>query len=248
MEITSKGKLLRPSGRKNNEMREIQFCSNYIGNAEGSCLVKFGDTHILCTASVEEKVPIFMKNSGKGWVTAEYGMLPRSTHTRTSREASRGKQSGRTLEIQRLIGRSLRSIIDLKLLGERQIIIDCDVIQADGGTRTASITGGWVALSCAINRLLYTNKLKTNPIINQICAISCGIWKGFPILDLDYSEDSTAEVDSNFVFTSDGKLVEIQASSEADPFERTKMDMLLDLALEGTKGLFEKQMKAVNEA
>ena len=248
MEITSKGKLLRPSGRKNNEMREIQFCSNYIGNAEGSCLVKFGDTHVLCTASVEEKVPIFMKNSGKGWVTAEYGMLPRSTHTRTSREASRGKQSGRTLEIQRLIGRSLRSIIDLKLLGERQIIIDCDVIQADGGTRTASITGGWVALSCAINRLLYTNKLKTNPIINQICAISCGIWKGFPILDLDYSEDSTAEVDSNFVFTLDGKLVEIQASSEADPFERTKMDMLLDLALEGTKVLFEKQMKAVNEA
>ena len=247
MEITSKGKLLRPSGRKNNEMREIQFCSNYIGNAEGSCLVKFGDTHVLCTASVEEKVPIFMKNSGKGWVTAEYGMLPRSTHTRTSREASRGKQSGRTLEIQRLIGRSLRSIIDLKLLGERQIIIDCDVIQADGGTRTASITGGWVALSCAINRLIYTNKLKTNPIINQICAVSCGIWKGFPILDLDYSEDSTAEVDSNFVFTLDGKLVEIQASSEADPFERTKMDMLLDLAFEGTKALFEKQMKAVNE-
>ena len=248
MEITSKGKLIRPSGRKYNELREIQFFPNYIGNAEGSCLIKFGDTHVLCTASVEEKVPIFMKNSGKGWVTAEYGMLPRSTHTRTSREASRGKQSGRTLEIQRLIGRSLRSIIDLKLLGERQIIIDCDVIQADGGTRTASITGGWVALSCAINRLLYTNKLKTNPIINQICAISCGIWKGFPILDLDYSEDSTAEVDSNFVFTSDGKLVEIQASSEADPFERTKMDMLLDLALEGTKGLFEKQMKAVNEA
>ncbi len=248
MEDASKDKLIRPSGRKDNEMRKIQFCSNYIGNAEGSCLVKFGDTHVLCTASVEEKVPIFMKNSGKGWITAEYGMLPRSTHTRTNREASRGKQSGRTLEIQRLIGRSLRSIIDLKLLGERQIIIDCDVIQADGGTRTASITGGWVALSCAINRLLYTNKLKTNPIINQICAISCGIWKGFPILDLDYSEDSTAEVDSNFVFTSDGKLVEIQASSEADPFERTKMDMLLDLALEGTKVLFEKQMKAVNEA
>ena len=248
MGFTSEGKLIRPSGRKNNELREVQLFSNYIGNAEGSCLVKFGDTHVLCTASVEEKVPIFMKNSGKGWVTAEYGMLPRSTHTRTSREASRGKQSGRTLEIQRLIGRSLRSIIDLKLLGERQIIIDCDVIQADGGTRTASITGGWVALSCAINRLLYTNKLKTNPIINQICAISCGIWKGFPILDLDYSEDSTAEVDSNFVFTLDGKLVEIQASSEADPFERTKMDMLLDLALEGTKVLFEKQMKAVNEA
>ena len=151
MEITSKGKLLRPSGRKNNEMREIQFCSNYIGNAEGSCLVKFGDTHVLCTASVVEKVPIFMKNSGKGWVTAEYGMLPRSTHSRTSREASRGKQSGRTLEIQRLIGRSLRSIIDLKLLGERQIIIDCDVIQADGGTRCAAITGGWIALKLASN-------------------------------------------------------------------------------------------------
>ena len=247
MEVTSKGKLIRPSGRKNNEMREIKFCSNYIGNAEGSCLVKFGETHVLCTASVEEKVPIFMKNSGKGWVTAEYGMLPRSTHTRTNREASRGKQSGRTLEIQRLIGRSLRSIIDLKLLGERQIIIDCDVIQADGGTRTASITGGWVALACAINRLLYTNKLKTNPIINQICAVSCGIWKGFPILDLDYSEDSTADVDSNFVFTLDGKLVEIQASSEADPFERTKMDVLLDLAIDGTRGLFEKQIKAVNE-
>ena len=247
MEVTSKDKLIRPSGRKNNEMREIQFCSNYIGNAEGSCLVKFGDTHVLCTASVEEKVPMFMKNSGKCWVTAEYGMLPRSTHTRTNREASRGKQSGRTLEIQRLIGRSLRSIIDLKLLGERQIIIDCDVIQADGGTRTASITGGWVALACAINRLLHSNKLKTNPIISQICAVSCGIWKGFPILDLDYSEDSTAEVDSNFVFTLDGKLVEIQASSEADPFERTEMDMLLDLALGGTKGLFEKQMKAVNE-
>ena len=247
MEVTLKGKLIRPSGSKNNEMREIKFYSNYIGNAEGSCLVKFGDTHVLCTASVEEKVPIFMKNSGKGCVTDEYGMLPRSTHTRTNREASRGKQSGRTLEIQRLIGRSLRSIIDLKLLGERQIIIDCDVIQADGGTRTASITGGWVALSCAINRLIYTNKLKTNPIINQICAISCGIWKGFPILDLDYSEDSTAEVDSNFVFTLDGKLVEIQASSEADPFERTKMDMLLDLALEGTKVLFEQQMKAVND-
>jgi len=247
MEVTSKDKLIRPSGRKNNEMREIQFCSNYIGNAEGSCLVKFGDTHVLCTASVEEKVPMFMKNSGKGWVTAEYGMLPRSTHTRTNREASRGKQSGRTLEIQRLIGRSLRSIIDLKLLGERQIIIDCDVIQADGGTRTASITGGWVALACAINRLLHSNKLKTNPIISQICAVSCGIWKGFPVLDLDYSEDSTAEVDSNFVFTLDGKLVEIQASSEADPFERTEMDMLLDLALGGTKGLFEKQMKAVNE-
>ena len=229
------------------EMRQISFETNVNVHAEGSCLVKFGNTHVLCTASLDEKTAPWLKNSGKGWVTAEYGMLPRSTNTRTDREAARGKQSGRTQEIQRLIGRSLRSIINLKNFGERQIKIDCDVIQADGGTRTASITGGWVALTCAINRLLYTKKLKTNPIINQICAVSWGIWKGFPILDLDYSEDSTAEVDSNFVFTLDSKLVEIQASSEADPFERKEMDMLLDLALEGAKGLFEKQMKAVND-
>ena len=247
MEITSDNRLIRPSGRAQNELRNIEFISNYTKHAEGSCLVKYGDTHVLCTASVEEKVPIFLRNSGKGWVTAEYGMLPRSTHTRSNREASRGKQSGRTLEIQRLIGRSLRSIIDLKTLGERQIIIDCDVIQADGGTRTASITGGWIALSHAVNKLLHNNKIKTNPIITQICAISCGVWNGFSVLDLDYSEDSSAEIDSNFVLTSDKKLVEVQISSESDPFKKSTMDELLNLAFDGAEKIFEQQLKAVDD-
>ena len=247
MEITSDNKLIRPSGRAQNELRNIEFISNYTKHAEGSCLVKYGDTHVLCTASVEEKVPVFLRNSGKGWVTAEYGMLPRSTHTRSNREASRGKQSGRTLEIQRLIGRSLRSIIDLKTLGERQIIIDCDVIQADGGTRTASITGGWIALSHAVNKLLHNNKIKTNPIITQICAISCGVWNGFSVLDLDYSEDSSAEIDSNFVLTSDKKLVEVQISSESDPFKKSTMDELLNLAFDGAEKIFEQQLKAVDD-
>ena len=247
MEITSDNRLIRPSGRAQNELRNIEFISNYTKHAEGSCLVKYGDTHVLCTASVEEKVPVFLRNSGKGWVTAEYGMLPRSTHTRSNREASRGKQSGRTLEIQRLIGRSLRSIIDLKTLGERQIIIDCDVIQADGGTRTASITGGWIALSHAVNKLLHNNKIKTNPIITQICAISCGVWNGFSVLDLDYSEDSSAEIDSNFVLTSDKKLVEVQISSESDPFKKSTMDELLNLAFDGAEKIFEQQLKAVDD-
>ena len=247
MEITSDNRLIRPSGRAQNELRNIEFISNYTKHAEGSCLVKYGDSHVLCTASIEEKVPVFLRNSGKGWVTAEYGMLPRSTHTRNNREASRGKQGGRTLEIQRLIGRSLRSIIDLKILGERQIIIDCDVIQADGGTRTASITGGWIALSHAVNKLLHNNKIKTNPIITQICAISCGVWNGFSVLDLDYSEDSSAEIDSNFVLTSDKKLVEVQISSESDPFEKSTMDGLLNLAFEGAEKIFEQQLKAVND-
>ena len=247
MEITSDNKLIRPSGRAQNELRNIEFISNYTKHAEGSCLVKYGDTHVLCTASVEEKVPVFLRNSGKGWVTAEYGMLPRSTHTRSNREASRGKQSGRTLEIQRLIGRSLRSIIDLKTLGERQIIIDCDVIQADGGTRTASITGGWIALSHAVNKLLHNNKIKTNPIITQICAISCGVWNGFSVLDLDYSEDSSAEIDSNFVLSSDEKLVEVQISSESDPFKKSTMDELLNLAFDGAEKIFEQQLKAVDD-
>ena len=193
-------------------------------------------------------MPIFLKNTGKGWVTAEYGMLPRSTHTRSNREASRGKQSGRTQEIQRLIGRSLRSITDLKILGERQIIIDCDVLQADGGTRTASITGGWVALSLAIKKLILTKKIKANPLINQICAVSCGVWNGFSVLDLDYSEDSSAEIDTNFVLTSDEKLVEIQISSESEPFERKRMNELLDLALTASKVIIDKQLKAVDEA
>ena len=248
MEITSDNKLIRPSGRAQNELRTIEFISNYTSHAEGSCLVKFGDTHVICNASIEDRVPIFLKNTGKGWVTAEYGMLPRSTHTRSNREASRGKQSGRTLEIQRLIGRSLRSIVNLKMLGERQIIIDCDVIQADGGTRTASITGGWVALSLAINKLILTKKIKSNPLINQICAVSCGVWNGYSVLDLDYSEDSSAEIDTNFVITSDKKLVEIQISSESEPFERKRMDELLDLAFIGSKIIIEKQLKAVNEA
>mgnify|MGYP001330792361 CR=1 FL=1 len=248
MEITSDNKLIRPSGRTQNELRTIEFISNYTSHAEGSCLVKFGDTHVICNASIEDRVPTFLKNTGKGWVTAEYGMLPRSTHTRSNREASRGKQSGRTLEIQRLIGRSLRSIVDLKMLGERQIIIDCDVIQADGGTRTASITGGWVALSLAINKLILTKKIKSNPLINQICAVSCGVWNGYSVLDLDYSEDSSAEIDTNFVITSDKKLVEIQISSESEPFERKRMDELLDLAFIGSKIIIEKQLKAVNEA
>ena len=247
MEITSDNRLIRPSGRAQNELRNIEFISNYTKHAEGSCLVKYGDTHVLCTASVEEKVPVFLRNSGKGWVTAEYGMLPRSTHTRSNREASRGKQSGRTLEIQRLIGRSLRSIIDLKTLGERQIIIDCDVIQADGGTRTASITGGWIALSHAVNKLLHNNKIKTNPIITQICAISCGVWNGFSVLDLDYSEDSSAEIDSNFVLSSDEKLVEVQISSESDPFKKSTMDELLNLAFDGAEKIFEQQLKAVDD-
>ena len=248
MEITAENKLIRPSGRAQDELRSIEFIPNYTSHAEGSCLVKFGDTHVLCNASTEERVPIFLKNTGKGWVTAEYGMLPRSTHTRSNREASRGKQSGRTLEIQRLIGRSLRSIIDLKILGERQIIIDCDVLQADGGTRTASITGGWVALSLAIKKLILTKKIKANPLINQICAVSCGVWNGFSVLDLDYSEDSSAEIDTNFVLTSDGKLVEIQISSESDPFERKRMNELLDLAFIGSKVIIDKQLKAVDEA
>ena len=248
MKILSDNKLVRPSGRSFDELRKIEFIPNFISHAEGSCLVKYGETHVLCTASVEERVPIFLKNSGKGWITAEYGMLPRSTHTRSGREASRGKQSGRTLEIQRLIGRSLRSIIDLKSLGERQVIIDCDVIQADGGTRTASITGGWIALSLAVRKLMQIQKLKSNPIISQICAISCGIWNGFSIIDLDYSEDSSAEVDTNFVITSDQKLVEIQISSESEPFEREKMNELTDLAITGTSKIIDLQLKALHDS
>ena len=247
MEITSDNRLIRPSGREQNELRNIEFIPNFTKHAEGSCLVKYGDTHVLCTASIEEKVPIFLRNSGKGWITAEYGMLPRSTHTRSNREASRGKQAGRTLEIQRLIGRSLRSVIDLKVLGERQIIIDCDVIQADGGTRTASISGGWIALSKAVNKLLYTSKIKSNPIISQICAISCGVWNGFSVLDLDYSEDSSAEIDTNFVLTSDQKLVEVQISSESDPFTKNTMDGLLNLAFEGSEKIFKQQLRAIND-
>jgi ribonuclease PH len=210
--------MTRPSNRANDEMRNIIIETNVTKHAEGSCLIKCGDTHVLCTASVEENVPRWMKGTGKGWVTAEYGMLPRSTHSRMDREAAKGKQSGRTQEIQRLIGRSLRAVVDMKKLGERQIKIDCDVIQADGGTRTASITGGYVALSLAIKHLQTIGLLTETPITDSVAAISCGIYKNDCVLDLDYDEDSNAEADSNFVITGKGGLVEIQATAEADPF------------------------------
>jgi ribonuclease PH len=213
--------------------------------AEGSCLVRFGDTHVLCTASIDEKVPPFLRNSGKGWVTAEYGMLPRSTHTRTDREAAKGKQSGRTQEIQRLIGRSLRSITDLTAMGERQIKVDCDVLQADGGTRTASITGAYVALHLAFQSLVKAGVLPAIPLIGQVAAVSCGLYKGTPVLDLDYAEDSTCQADSNFVLTADGRIVEIQGTAEEHPFSQDEFLALLGLASKGVVELAEAQRKAL---
>ena len=226
---------MRPSGRQLNEMRNVEIELDVSKYAEGSCLVKFGDTHVLCTASVENRVPPWLRNSGSGWVTAEYGMLPRSTGGRMRREASSGKQSGRTQEIQRLIGRSLRAIIDLKLLGEFQISIDCDVIQADGGTRTASITGAWVALRQSINGLLSTREIKKDPITGCVGAVSCGIYKNKAVLDLDYLEDSSAEADANFVLTDKGGVVEIQATAETSPFSEKKFSELLVLAQKGVE-------------
>ncbi len=237
--------IVRPSGRQFDQLRKIEFIPNYSLHPEGSCFVKFGDTHVLCTASIEDRVPFFLRNTGKGWVTAEYGMLPRSTNSRMQRESAKGKQSGRTLEIQRLIGRSLRSTLDLSYLGEKQIIIDCDVIQADGGTRTASITGGWVAMSLALRKLLSNGKIPKNPLIGQVAAISCGIWKGSPVLDLDYSEDSNAETDANFVLTSDNRIIEIQATAETNPFYYKDFNFLMKLAQAGTKKLFELQKIAL---
>ncbi|MHA1539100.1 MAG: ribonuclease PH [Alphaproteobacteria bacterium] len=234
----------RPSNRKYDELREISFELGFSKHAEGSCLVKCGDTHVLCTASVEEKVPSFLRGQGKGWVTAEYGMLPRSTGSRMNREAARGKQSGRTQEIQRLIGRSLRAIIDLEKLGERQIKIDCDVLQADGGTRTASITGAYVALKQAIDGLLAEGKLTESPLTDQVAAISCGIYQGQPVLDLDYDEDSCAEADANFVLTAKGGIVEIQGTAEEDPFSEEAFTAMLSLAKKGVKELAEKQEAA----
>ena len=231
----------RPSNRNFNELREISFEIGFSKYAEGSCLVKCGDTHVLCTASVEENVPSFLRNKGKGWVTAEYGMLPRSTGQRMNREAARGKQSGRTQEIQRLIGRSLRAVIDLKKLGERQIKIDCDVIQADGGTRTASITGAYIALKQAIDVLIEKGKIESSPITSQVAAISCGIYKGEAVLDLDYNEDSQAETDANFVLTSNGGIVEIQGTAEKDPFTEEQFLEMFNLAKKGIKELTEKQ-------
>jgi ribonuclease PH len=235
----------RPSGRKFNELRSVSFELNATKHAEGSCLVKFGDTHVLCTASIDERVPSFLRNTGTGWVTAEYGMLPRSTHSRMDREAARGKQSGRTLEIQRLIGRSLRAVVDMKALGERQIRVDCDVLQADGGTRTASITGGFIALHLALTKLVEIGLLKTIPLMDQVAAVSCGIYKGKPVLDLDYEEDSQAETDANFVLTGNNGIVEIQATAEDKPFKRKEFDQLLDLAQQGIAQLIKLQKIAL---
>jgi ribonuclease PH len=226
-------------------MRAIALEPSVSIHAEGSCMAKFGNTHVLCTASVYERVPPFLRNSGKGWVTAEYGMLPRSTHSRTDREAARGKQGGRTLEIQRLIGRSLRAVTDLPTLGERQIKIDCDVIQADGGTRTAAITGAWVALRLACERLLLAGAITKMPLTSHVAAISCGIYQNMAVLDLDYDEDSNAEIDANFVMTDDGQLVEIQATGEERPFSRQSLDDMLSLATSGCTQLFDLQRQAV---
>ena len=237
--------LIRPSKRNFNELRKIILETKVSPYAEGSCLAKFGNTHVICTASVGTKLPPWLRNSGKGWVTAEYGMLPRSTHSRMDREVSKGKASGRTQEIQRLIGRSLRSIIDLKKLGEFQIKIDCDVIQADGGTRTASITGAWVALYDAVNLLLKSGKIPENPIFDQIGASSCGIWNEVEILDLDYEEDSSAETDGNFVLTASKGIVEIQVTAEQKPYNKSQFLNLLELADIGTQQIFNIQRKAL---
>jgi ribonuclease PH len=235
---------MRPSGRQTNEMREVSIETGVTIHAEGSCLIKMGNTHVLCTASVDEKVPPFMRNSGLGWVTAEYGMLPRATHTRMRREAKNG-QSGRTQEIQRLIGRSLRAGVDRVALGERQIQIDCDVIQADGGTRCAAITGGWVALKLAVNQLMKAGMITSDPLIEPVAAISCGIYAGQEVLDLDYPEDSDAGVDGNFILTGD-KLIEVQMSAEGSTFSRAQMNGLLDLAEKGASELRAIQLAAVS--
>lgn len=228
---------MRTDKREQNQLRPTLLEPGFAKYAEGSCLVKFGDTHVICTATVEERVPPFLKNTGSGWITAEYGMLPRATHQRVDREAARGKQTGRTQEIQRLIGRALRSVVDLKALGERQIRIDCDVLQADGGTRTASITGAYVALHQALTKLVNKKTLAKLPIIDQIAAISCGIVKEKVLLDLDYLEDSSAEVDANFVITGSGKLVEIQATAEKTAFEEQEFTAMLAFAREGISDL-----------
>jgi ribonuclease PH len=235
----------RPSGRARDEMRAVTLEPGFNPYAEGSCLAKFGNTHVLCTASVEERVPPFLRNTGSGWITAEYGMLPRSTHTRTDREAARGKQSGRTQEIQRLIGRSLRAVTELSAMGERQIRLDCDVLQADGGTRTAAITGSWVALRMAFEKLVAEGHLVGVPMTDSVAAISCGIHQGQTVLDLDYAEDGNAEADANFVMTGRGGLVEVQGTAEAEPFSREKFNELLDLAEQGVQSLTELQLLAL---
>ncbi|HHL22608.1 MAG TPA: ribonuclease PH [Aliiroseovarius sp.] len=234
---------MRPSGRKIDEMRPVSIETGVTKHAEGSCMIRMGDTHVLCTASIEARVPPFLRNTGRGWVTAEYGMLPRSTTSRMRREAAQGKQGGRTVEIQRLIGRSLRAGTDLLALGERQITVDCDVIQADGGTRCAAITGGWVALRLAMNKLLKTGEVTSDPLAAPVSAISCGIYAGQMVLDLDYPEDSEAGVDGNFVMTG-GNLIEVQMSAEGSVFSRAQMEGLMDLAEKGTAELAAAQIAA----
>ena len=236
---------MRPSGRAADELRPVELELGFAKHAEGSCMARFGETHVLCAATIEERVPPFLKNSGTGWVTAEYGMLPRSTHRRTNREAARGRQGGRTMEIQRLIGRSLRAVIDLKALGERQIRLDCDVIQADGGTRTAAITGAWVALRIAIDRLIADKRLKSDPITGSVAAVSCGIFEGTTVLDLDYAEDSNAQADANFVLTGSGDIVEIQGTAETEPFSRDRFNDMMRLAELGISRLIGLQIKAL---
>ncbi|KRS19317.1 ribonuclease PH [Roseovarius indicus] len=237
---------MRPSGRDLSEMRPVSIETGVTKHAEGSCLIKVGDTHVLCTATIEDRVPPFIKGSGLGWVTAEYGMLPRSTTSRMRREATAGKQGGRTVEIQRLIGRSLRAGIDRVALGERQITVDCDVIQADGGTRCASITGGWVALRLAVQKLMKVGDVISDPMTDPVAAVSCGIYAGQPVLDLDYPEDSDAGVDGNFIMTASGQLIEVQMSAEGATFSRSQMDQLMDLADKGVRELVEAQNAAVN--
>ncbi|MET0657336.1 MAG: ribonuclease PH [Steroidobacteraceae bacterium] len=235
----------RPSGRTSEQLRPVRIERQFTRHAEGSVLIAFGHTQVLCTASVEDGVPPFLRNTGKGWVTAEYGMLPRATHTRSPREAARGKQSGRTLEIQRLIGRALRSVVDQKALGERTITLDCDVLQADGGTRTASITGAYVAMVDAVDSLLKRGALRSNPIHGQVAALSVGIWSGIPIIDLDYAEDSSAETDMNVVMNNGGAFVEIQGTAEGHAFRRHELDELLNLAAGGIGELLSLQMQAL---
>jgi ribonuclease PH len=235
---------MRPSGRSLDQMRDVTIETGVTRHAEGSCMIRCGDTHVLCTASLEPRVPPFLRNSGQGWVTAEYGMLPRATTSRMRREAAAGKQSGRTQEIQRLIGRSLRAGVDRNALGERQITVDCDVIQADGGTRCAAITGGWVALRLAVNALMKAGDVVTDPLTDHVAAVSCGLYAGQPVLDLDYAEDSQAGTDGNFVMTAAGRMIEVQASAEGSTFGRDEFDALLDLAAKGVGSLVAAQKAA----
>lgn len=236
---------MRPSGRAPDEMRAITIETGFTRHAEGACLIAFGDTKVLCTASVEKNVPPWLRGKGEGWVTGEYAMLPRATHSRTAREAAKGKQSGRTQEIQRLIGRSLRAVVDLKKLGERQITLDCDVLQADGGTRTAAISGAWVALRLAVNGLMASGELREDPIMAQVAAVSCGIFQGTPVLDLDYDEDSRAEADGNFVLLSGGQIAEVQATAEGATYDEEALLRLLRLARIGCERIFAAQVEAV---